>query len=80
MTPTLAQAFARGFLGVSVMDARQMRLRGSRNPVLQAAASAFPGEGAIVTSVRIVNLAILMITGLSSPMSMDAISALATIR
>jgi S1-C subfamily serine protease len=42
---------ARGFLGVSVMDARQMRLRGSRNPVLQAAASAFPGEGAIVTSV-----------------------------
>jgi S1-C subfamily serine protease len=42
---------ARGFLGVSVMDARQMRLRGSRNPVLQAAASAFPGQGAIVTSV-----------------------------
>ena len=42
---------ARGFLGVSVMDARQMRMRGSRNPVLQAAASAFPGEGAIVTSV-----------------------------
>jgi hypothetical protein len=42
---------SRGFLGVGVQDARRLRLGGSRNPLLRAAAEAIPGEAAVVTSV-----------------------------
>ena len=42
---------SRGFLGVGVQDARRLRSGGARNELLRAAASAIPGDSAVVTQV-----------------------------
>ncbi len=41
----------RGFLGVSVVNAEQVKAMSSKNPIFRAVAEGFKGDGAVITSI-----------------------------